>query len=323
MDIASAGNQSNTKETELTLAFGAQRAVVSPYGASLRRYFVLEDEREIDIVWGYLGSGNKLGGQGDVLCPFPGRVANGRYVFDGQTLQLECNDKEGPNAIHGFVRSLFWTTEAVTLSTVSFTVMLDGSEYGRRGYPFTLNITVAYALDEFGLSCRFAIQNGGSSRAPVGIGFHPYFTVGPERVDEWEAQIPASHYLEFADTLAPTGNILPVQDTAWDYRNWRSVGQTRFNHCYVHLQRDQQQRCRVSLQNPRTGRSVTIEMDNAFTALVVYTGDAIAQAPRRALAIEPMTCATDALNHPDWGLKVLSSNESFEGSYKILRGRRV
>ena len=59
----------------------------------------------------------------------------------------------------------------------------------------------------------------------------------------------------------------------------------------------------------------------SFTALVVYTGDAIAEAPRRALAIEPMTCATDALNHPEWGLKRLLPEESFAGRYWI-RSRR-
>ena len=38
-----------------------------------------------------------------MLIPFPGRITDGRYTFDGRSLQLECNDKEGPNAIHGFV----------------------------------------------------------------------------------------------------------------------------------------------------------------------------------------------------------------------------
>ena len=41
-------------------------------------------------------------------------------------------------------------------------------------------------------------------------------------------------------------------------------------------------------------------MDGAFPRLSSIHGDAIADAPRRALAIEPMTCATDAFNHPEW-----------------------
>ena len=64
-----------TPDTELSLLFENQRAVVSPWGASLRRYsFIDEHGQEIDIVWGYSGGSGKRGGQGDVLIPFPGRI---------------------------------------------------------------------------------------------------------------------------------------------------------------------------------------------------------------------------------------------------------
>jgi aldose 1-epimerase len=320
MGIANVGSEPATAETEITLALGSQRAVVSPFGASLRRYFRLEDDREVDIVWGYSGSAHKKGGQGDVLCPFPGRIANGRYLFDGQTFQLDCNDKEGPNAIHGFVRSLLWNIAEVTHSSVLFTVTIDRDSYATRGYPFTLDILLSYSLDQTGLSCQYSIRNAGSTRAPVGIGFHPYFSVGTAIIDEAEVKIPAAHYLEFGETLAPTGKMLPVQDTEWDFREFRRIEQTRFNHCYIRLQPDQDGRYRASLRNPQTGRTITIEMDNTFTALVIYTGDAIANSPRRALAIEPMTCATDAFNHADWGLQVLPPGETYTGCYKVLPG---
>jgi len=88
----------------------------------------------------------------------------------------------------------------------------------------------------------------------------------------------------------------------------------------MRLQPDQDGSCRASLRNPKTGRTIAIGMDRAFTALVVYTGDAIASSPRRALAIEPMTCSTDAFNHPDWGLRVLSPGETYTGRYKVLPG---
>jgi len=47
-------------------------------------------------------------------------------------------------------------------------------------------------------------------------------------------------------------------------------------------------------------------------------GDAIADAPRRALAIEPMTCATDAFNHPEWGLTRLLPDDTFAGRYRVV-----
>ncbi|MBI5671819.1 MAG: hypothetical protein HZC50_00805 [Nitrospirae bacterium] len=136
-----------TPDTELTLSYHDQRAVVSPWGASLRRYFFIDESgQDIDIVWGYSGGTHKRGGQGDVLIPFPGRIGDGRYSFDGQRFQLECNDKEGPNAIHGFVRSLPWQAQDVHAHKVTFEIRLDAETYAGRGYPFSLAISVMYDL---------------------------------------------------------------------------------------------------------------------------------------------------------------------------------
>jgi aldose 1-epimerase len=312
-----------TPDTELTLSYHNQRALISPWGASLRRYFFMDaDGQDIDIIWGYSGGNHKLGGQGDVLIPFPGRIGNGRYSFDGQTFQLECNDKEGPNAIHGFVRSLPWDIQDMASNRVTFTVMLHAETYTQRGYPFSLNITVTYELNANGLSCAFTVENIGDRAAPVGIGFHPYFTVGTSIIDEAEVQIPGTGFLEFNERLVPTGTICRVADTPWDYRRFRQIAQQRFNHCYVNLERTAQGMATAFLRHIPSNRTITITMDAAFSAVVVYTGDAIPDAPRVALAIEPMTCASDAFNHPEWGLKRLVPGESFSGCWSVDESSR-
>ena len=307
-----------TADTELTLSFQNQRAVISPWGASLRRYLFLDTSgQEIDIVWGYSGGSGKRGGQGDVLIPFPGRIGNGRYSFDEQTFQLECNDKEGPNAIHGFVRSMPWDIQDHDSNRVTMSVTLDAETYRPRGYPFSLNITVTYELNATGLSCAFKVDNIGDRTAPVGIGFHPYFTVGTNIIDEAEAQIPGTGFLEFNERLVPTGTIYPVQNTPWDYRRFRPIARQRFNHCYVNLERDAEGIATASLRHISSNRTITITMDSAFSAVVAYTGDAIADAPRAALAIEPMTCASDAFNHPEWGLTRLVPGDTFSGCWGV------
>ena len=309
-------------DSEISLSFDNQRAVVSPWGASLRRYFMMEaDGGATDILWGYSGGSHKKGGQGDVLFPFPGRIAEGRYSFDGQALQLECNDKEGPNAIHGFVRTLPWKTHRADSTCAEFDVRLDAEAYGRRGYPFSLDIRVTYNLDSQGLSCSFAVQNIGHQAAPVAVGFHPYFTVGTSLIDEAEAKIPGAGYVEFNDRLVPTGTIVATGGADWDFRDYRRIGSRRFNHCYVQLERDAEGMATASLRHVGNGRMIDILMDRSFSAVVVYTGDAIADTPRRALAIEPMTCATDAFNHPEWGLKRLVPKESFMGRYTVRHRR--
>lgn len=307
-----------TPDTELSLSFGNQQAVVSPWGASLRRYWLINDRgEETDLVWGYSGGSNKRGGQGDVLIPFPGRVRDGRYTFDGQSLQLECNDKEGPNAIHGFVRNLPWQVREIRTNAVTLETTLDASAYAKRGYPFSLAITVTYDLGLSGLTCSFTVNNVGTRTAPVGVGFHPYFTVGTSPIDEAEVQIPGAACLEFNDRLVPTGKILNVAGTAWDYRQSHPIGNQRFNHCYVQLERDAQGMATASLCDLRSGCAIDITMDSTFSAIVVYTGDAIPDAPRAAVAIEPMTCASDAFNHPEWGLKRLVPYETFSGRYQV------
>ncbi|MDR4479845.1 MAG: hypothetical protein R3B37_08910 [Nitrospira sp.] len=307
-----------TPDTEISLSFERQRARVSPWGASLRRYFVVEgDGSETDIIWGYSGGTQKKGGQGDVLIPFPGRVAEGRYRFDGQTFQLERNDKEGPNAIHGFVRTLPWRTQQADWNQVTFEVLLNAASYAPRGYPFSLAVRVVYGLNAQGLLCSFAVQNVGQQAAPVGVGFHPYFTLGTALVDEVESKIPATGYLEFNERLVPTGTVIDAKGGEWDYRAYRQVGNRRFNHCYVGLERDADGMATASLRHIGSGRTIDIVMDRSFSAVVVYTGDAIIAAPRRALAIEPMTCATDAFNHPEWGLQRLHPGETFTGCYRV------
>ncbi|MDH4087127.1 MAG: hypothetical protein OEV27_16495 [Nitrospira sp.] len=307
-----------TPDTEFSVSFENQRVVVSPWGGSLRRYFFIDESgQEIDIIWGYSGGSGKRGGQGDVLIPFPGRIGAGRYSFDGQRFQLECNDKEGPNAIHGFVRSLPWQVQDVHANKVTFEIRLDADTYAGRGYPFSLAISVMYHLDASGLTCAFTVKNVGQRAAPVGVGFHPYFTVGTSVIDEAEVQIPGAACVEFNEQLVPTGRVLSAIGTPWDYRRFRKIGHQRFNHCYLQLERDTQGMATASLRHRARDRAIDITMDPAFSAVVVYTGDAIADAPRAALAIEPMTCASDAFNHPDWGLKRLVPGETFSGSYRI------
>src|SRR4051812_47156175 len=99
-------------DLEITLRRRGQELVVSPYGASLRRYRVSSSAGSWkDIVWGYSGKDSKQGGQGDVLFPFPSRIPFGKYSFEGRDYQIPCNDKEGQAAIHGFLRAETWNLD--------------------------------------------------------------------------------------------------------------------------------------------------------------------------------------------------------------------
>jgi aldose 1-epimerase len=310
-------------EKELLLTHGEHRVLLSTWGASLRRYYRLDpqSQRERDMLWGYSGTANKKGGQGDVLIPFPGRVQAGRYHFEGQEFELPRNDKDGPNAIHGFVRSQLWQLTHQTDTTARFRFRLEAAVYRDRGYPFTLEIELTYVLGAQGLVCECRIQNLGTGNAPVGVGFHPYFVVGTASIDEAEVMVPANRLVEFGTDLLPTGQLPSVDGTPWDFRAPKLIGKSHFNHCYTDMIRDSDGMTRIVLRNPTAGNSLVVWMDGAYSYLVVYTGDTIpAPHARQALAIEPMTCATDAFNHPGWGLMVLAPGEIFKGRFGITEG---
>ena len=274
-------NQSNsqpTPDTEITLIHDDWRLVVSPYGASLRGLY----RGDAEVIAGYSGAHGKVGGQGDVLIPFPGRVAAGRYTFGGQTYQMEINDKEGPNAIHGFVRQTLWETEQPSDEEVTFTTNLAADAHP--GYPFALGVRVTYHLTEAGMACAFVIENTGDKPAPVAAGFHPYFTVGSALIDTDTLQVPFAATLEYAD-LIPTGHILAVEGTEFDFRTPHTIGSVQFNTCYLQPVRDADGHLRIRLNDPETQKSLAVWLDEAFNYVVLYSGDPLAGIPP-----PPRTC---------------------------------
>ncbi len=297
-------------ETEIELQCGDWAAVVSSHGASLRGV----THGGLPIVTGYRGTAAKQGGQGDVLIPFGGRVKAGQYTWDGVTHQLALTDKDGPNAIHGFVRMVPWAVELHERHVAVFSLQFAGAE----GYPFPLGLRVAYTLDDAGLHVACTITNTGPSDAPVAMGFHPYFTVGSAVVDGDTFTLPFDEVLEF-ERLIPTGRLLPVGATDLDFRAGRRIAETRFNHCFAAPRPDPDGRTRIRLAG--ADRALTVWMDEAFGYAVIYTGEALPPALRRtSIAIEPMCSASDALNHPAWGLQRLAPGATFRGTWGVSTG---
>ncbi|MBC8137519.1 MAG: hypothetical protein H8F28_16680 [Fibrella sp.] len=307
-------NEANP-DPEILFAYDDLRLRVSPFGASLRGLWRELDGAVAPIITGYSGRSNKAGGQGDVLIPFPGRVKDGQYTFDGHTYQMPRNDKDGPNAIHGFVRSQLWHVAEHRKNRITFVV-----DYApdTKAYPAALQATVTYVLDESGMTCRFSVKNTGYKAAPVGVGFHPYFAVSDGLIDADTLHLPMQSVLEFGDALIPTGRVLSVENTAFDFTAPRVIGETKFNTCYADPVRDADGRTHIRFSSPETNRSITVWMDDSFGFLVLYSGDPLPESHRRrSLAIEPMTCGSDAFNHPEWGLVALPPGETFSGAWGV------
>jgi aldose 1-epimerase len=265
-------------------------------------------------VTGYQGRANKVGGQGDVLIPFPGRVAGGAYSFNGTRYQMEKNDKEGPNAIHGFLRARVWTVTEQDADRAAFTTRFEGTQ----GYPFPLDVRVAYYLNaDTGSLARSRFATSAPAPRPSRRAFTRTFTALSDTINADTLTVPFGSYLEFDDHLIPTGRVLPVDGTPFDFRAPRPIGDTRFNTCYADPVPDGDGQVRVRLDSAH--RVVTVSFDaDPFEYVVLYSGDPLPPAhARRSLAIEPMTCGSDAFNHPEWGLRILDPGQELRGAWAV------
>jgi aldose 1-epimerase len=244
---------------------------------------------------------------GRVLAPWPNRVRDGRYEFDGAEHRLELSEPERGNALHGLVLQSRWRGVRTSARRVSLSHTLAPAA----GYPFELALAVSYELASGGVVMTVQATNVGAERAPFGAGFHPYLTPGTTDVDDMLLEVPARALVPVdSERLLPTGPPTPVDGTELDFRQPRRLGALRVDACFGELGRSPAGVARVRLGTNSGPGQLTVWMDERFRFVQVFTADA-------AIAVEPMTCAPDAFNSGD-GLVVLEPGASFTGRCGLI-----
>ncbi|MBV9325768.1 MAG: aldose 1-epimerase family protein [Chloroflexi bacterium] len=292
---------------------GRRRTVVVEVGGGLREYTV-DGAHVLD---GYAVDRVADGGRGQPLLPWPNRLADGQYTFEGQQLQVPIDEVARNNAMHGLTRWLNWRLVAQEPSSIRVGHVV----HPRSGYPFTLDLEIEYTLDDSGLSVRTRAHNSGSGPLPFGAGQHPYFSVGTSLVDAAQLQLPVRGHVELDnDRLLPTGTIRPIETTALDYSTPRLIGSAILDDCFCDLVRDADGRARARLSDPASGRGLTVWVGPGYRYLQVFTGDTLAPERRRqGLAIEPMTCPPNAFR-TGTDLIVLGPDEAVELEWGVTEG---
>jgi aldose 1-epimerase len=296
---------------QFPLEHGDQRAVVVEVGGGLRSFSVGERE----LIDGYGIDERCTGARGLPLVPWPNRIADGVYSFDGVEYQLPLTEPDQKNAIHGLLRWRNWecrehSPNHVVVGTVLRPMM---------GYPFTLDVRVAYTLDDQGLSVRTEATNLGASACPYGSGQHPYLLPGGS-LDESRLQFRAGTFLPTDARGIPTGRRA-VEGTELDFEREQAIGNRDIDVAFTDLARDADGRAWLSFTGA-DGFGIDLWLDRAYEFLEVYTSHT-QPAPhhRTGLGVEPMTCAPDAFRSGD-GLLRLEPGASAAATWGI-RPREV
>jgi galactose mutarotase-like enzyme len=273
------------------LTHGTHHAVVVEQGAGLREY-VCDGTPLVD---GYAAERPSDGSRGELLLPWPNRIADARYRFENFVLQLPVTEPRTGCAIHGLTHNKLWRLVERSESAVALALNLEPED----GYPFPLELHAAYSLGDSGLSVTVAATNRGNGPCPYGAGAHPYVRLasgGP--IDDAVLHLPAAATLEADERGIPTGAVLPVTGTRFDFLSPRPIGGAVLDTAFTGLGADDDNVIRISLRSPDGREGVMVWMDESHPYVMIYSGDTLGDLARRrhGLAIEPMTCAPDAFN---------------------------
>ncbi|PHN06199.1 aldose 1-epimerase [Flavilitoribacter nigricans] len=242
-----------------------------------------------------------------VLFPFPNRLEDGTYEWDGQSYQFPINDPATNNALHGFGAKEPMRITQVELSPEGATI---GCEYQNAGdnpaYPFPFTFNIQFSIDQRNqLTVLMAFQNDGEQDIPVGFGWHPYFNLG-EKVDQLELQFPPCELVAIDQRMLPNGK-------RYDYDQFaelKTLGGTTLDNCFA--LRDDRVEASVYVHGEKGKMRYWQETgDNKYNFLQVFTPPY-----RTAIALEPMTCNVNAFNNGD-GLIRLGSLESVDARFGV------
>lgn len=279
MSVAPSGKQFHIRH-------GSQQATVVEVGGGIREYVVADrpvfDPYPIDAMCD--------GAHGTPLIPWPNRLGDGAYRFDGDDYNVGLSEPLKHNAIHGFLRWRNWQAAEHTTNRVTVATTL----HPLRGYPFTLNVQVAYELSDEGLVVATTGTNIGDRACPYGAGQHPYLSPGSGLIDDCTLELAAStRILTDNPRQLPTGRA-PVNGTEYDFRSAKRLGDQKLDTPFTDLARDGAGRAWARLTNA-AGDRAELWVDRHYPIIEIYTGDTLSPGRRRrGMGTEPMTCPPNA-----------------------------
>ncbi len=272
---------------QFELTFGDQHATIVEVGGGVRAYRVGNRH----VLNPYAIDEMCEGAAGAPLIPWPNRLGDGRYRFDGRDYQVALTEPEKNNALHGFLRWRSWTA----YERDDHRIVMGTRLHPMQGYPFALDVRVEYRLDDAGLTVVTTATNVGDTACPYAGGQHPYLSPGSGLIDDCTLQLPgATRIVTDAARQLPTG-VEAVAGTVFDFTSPRALGPLAIDYAYADLARDDAGRAWVHLTGT-DGATASVWVDAAYPIVEIFTADTLSPVRRRAgLGTEPMTAPPNAL----------------------------
>ncbi len=294
------------------------------------------DGNMADIVLGYDKLDRYVNNTGERFLGAPvGRVANrinkGEFTLDGVKYNVPQNSNG--HALHGGNKGIdmvVWDVEYVADNAITLHLL---SKDGEDGFPGNLDITMTYTLtpeNEF----EVTYHAKSDKTTAVNLSHHSFFNLlgeGNGPITDHILTIKADHITPTDAGLIPTGELMPVEGTPFDFREPHPIGERigvqheqlinggGYDQNWVLSREDNGQVMTIaSVYEPTTGRAMDVATDQV--ALQFYSGNFFngsydgkygkAIKYRESLALETQKYP-DAVNHPSFPSTVLNPDEVY------------
>ena len=294
-----------------TIRAGDYAATIVEVGGGLRELTYAGQ----DIVAGYPVERMADAARGNLLVPWPNRIRDGKYQFDGHDYQLPLTEPKLHNASHGLVR---WANFTL-LEQHADRLRVGLTVHPSSGWAWTLRVEVEYHLTADGLTITPHVTNLSASACPFGFGAHPYLRVGDLGLDDVRLTAAVTEEITVDDRMLPTG----TRPAEHDFARGQHLAGIALDTAYRAPAVDGSGRWCVDVVSatPRTPDGVTpgvrLWADGQYQYVQLFTGDGLPEPQRRqGLAVEPMTCPANAFNSGE-GLIRLEPGASFSAPFGI------
>lgn len=231
-----------------------------------------------------------------ILFPFANRIKDGSYSFNNEKFQLEKNQDEEQNALHGFVHNKRFKVIVKEVLGDTAKITLAYNELNKTaGFPYTYSIEVTYIFEDKTLILQVRVKNTDSKTFPFTIGWHPYFI--SDNLPKSTLEFDCDKKLILGDRNITTGVEDVKNKVALNIEN------KQLDDCWV-LNSD-----KVQFKTPKYQLNFSSSVKNNF--LQAYTPPRL-----NTIAIEPTTGVSDSFNN-NIGLQTLEPNKEYTITWKI------
>lgn len=218
------------KTSSYKISNGQITAHLTNYGARIIGLWIADKEGILtDVVVGFKDIDGYLKSSesyfGATIGRYGNRIAKGKFSLDGVEYQIPLNN--GQNALHGGKKGfqdVVWDVEQPDSTTLIFTYL---SKDGEEGFPGNLNTKVTYSITGNN-ELKIEYEATTDKKTPVNLTNHAFFNLNGEGSGEilnHSVQIYADKFNPVDSTLIPTGQLLSVSNTPFDFTAAKTIGE--------------------------------------------------------------------------------------------------